>query len=105
MVRKKRRHTTTTRRVWVPGTYRLEFEGLLLTRSREGLRAVLPIRSLTSSGTTSRLLQLAQDIVVTAKGQELAGYDVVLERGQYDNVVKNLTLPTITGTSCRRESR
>ena len=75
----------------VPGTYRVEYDAY--DEIPEGLQ-----EAANEFWNDQPSLELAQDIVVTAKGQVLSGYDAVLERGQYPNEVHNLALPGITGT-------
>ena len=67
-----------------PGTYRLEFFSFGELDAQE-------------FWDDQPSLELAQDVVVTEKGQVLTGYDAVLEDGQYPSEVENLTPPAISG--------
>ena len=79
----------------IPGTYRLEFDAFdsFSTPTGGGITEVAH-----EFWNDQPSLELAQDVVVTNAGQVVSGYDAVLERGQYDNEVQNLSLPAITGT-------
>lgn len=70
----------------IPGTYRLEFDAFTTPNGGHEFWDDQPS------------LELAQDIVVTDKGQVLEGYDAVLEEGQYPFAVENLTAPSISGS-------
>ena len=71
----------------IPGTYRLEFDAFTTPNGGHEFWDDQPS------------LELAQDIVVTDKGQVLEGYDAVLEEGQYPSAVENLTAPSISGSA------
>jgi 5-hydroxyisourate hydrolase-like protein (transthyretin family) len=79
----------------IPGTYRLEFDAFdsFSTPTGGGITEVAH-----EFWNDQPSLVLAQDVVVTNAGQVVTGYDAVLERGQYDNEVQNLSPPTIIGT-------
>jgi 5-hydroxyisourate hydrolase-like protein (transthyretin family) len=75
----------------IPGTYRLEYDAY--DEIPDGLQGAAH-----EFWDDQPSLELAQDVVVTDKGQVLTGYDAVLERGQYADAVENVTPPTVSGT-------
>ncbi len=75
----------------IPGTYRLEFDAY--DEIPQGLSEAAH-----EFWNDQPSFELAQDVVVTDKGQVLTGYDAVLVRGQYPNEVENVTAPAISGS-------
>ena len=75
----------------IPGTYRVEFDAY--EEIPQGLSEAAH-----EFWNDQPSFELAQDVVVTNKGQVLTGYDAVLVRGQYPNEVENVTAPAIRGT-------